>query len=61
MAYETIVGMLIPKFTIRRLLAITAVCAVISLVGTFAIRGQAWAIALIVTLAAFAAGFGAYL
>jgi hypothetical protein len=53
--------MLIPKFTIRRLLILTAVCAVISLVGTFAFRGQPWAIALIVALAAFVMGFGAYL
>jgi hypothetical protein len=57
--------MILPKFTIRRLLGITAVFAVISLVIAFAVRGQAWAIAVSVVVAALLAGlfvyFGFYL
>ena len=53
--------MLIPKFTIRRLLAITTLFAVFSLVATFAVRGQPWAIAVVVAVFGLAMGFGAYL
>jgi uncharacterized membrane protein len=35
--------MLIPRFSIRWLLGLTAVCAAISLVLSFAARGAAWA------------------
>jgi hypothetical protein len=36
--------MLIPQFSLRWLLALTALCAGVSLVLSFAIRGQTWAI-----------------
>jgi hypothetical protein len=36
--------MLIPRFTIRALLAVTALCALFSLVIAGAVRGQPWAI-----------------
>lgn len=38
--------MLIPRFTIRWLLALTTVCAGLSLVLSYAVQGKAWAIAL---------------
>lgn len=38
--------MLMPQFSLRWVLAVTAVCAVLSLIAAFAIRGTAWAMAL---------------
>ena len=52
--------MLIPQFTIRRLLTITAVFAVIFFVGTFASRGQAWAVAVTATIGSLVLGFISY-
>lgn len=42
-ACATIEYMLIPRYTVRRLLAITTVCAVLALIFQQAIRGAAWA------------------
>jgi len=53
--------MLIPQFTIRRMLAITAVFAVICVVGTFATRGQPWAVAITVMIGSLVLGFVSYL
>ncbi len=61
--------MLIPQFSLRWLLALMALCAGISLILSFAIRGQSWAIGAaaalggIVSLAALyvAAFLGAWL
>jgi hypothetical protein len=36
--------MLIPRFSLRWLLGLTTVCAVISLVLSYAVRGQPWAL-----------------
>ncbi len=56
--------MLIPQFSLRWVLIVTALCAVLSLIAAFAIRGTAWAMALTlgfaslsITLAAHAALF----
>jgi hypothetical protein len=38
--------MLIPQFSLRWVLFVTAICAVISLIAAFALRGTAWAMAL---------------
>jgi hypothetical protein len=43
--------MLIPRFTVRQLLVITALCALAALVVSLALRGEAWAIALTLALA----------
>ena len=42
--------MLTPQFTLRRLLFIVTVCAVLSLVPTIAARGYLWAVALAMAL-----------
>ena len=42
--------MLTPQFTLRRLLLIVTVCAVLSLVPTVAARGYLWAVALAMAL-----------
>ncbi len=39
--------MLIPRFSIRLMLTVTAICAVIFLVGNYAARGQTWALAIL--------------
>jgi len=56
--------MLIPQFSLRWVLAVTAVCAVFSLILAMALRGSPWAIALsigvaslVVTLAVHGAVF----
>ena len=54
-------SMLSPQFTIRRLLTITSVFAVIFFVGTFASRDQAWAVAITATIGSLVLGFISYL
>jgi hypothetical protein len=44
--------MVIPRFSLRWLLALTTFCALLSLVVSLAIRGQAWAIGISAALAA---------
>jgi len=44
--------MLIPQFSLRSILAATAVCGVVSLVGAAALRGAPWAGAVIIAIAA---------
>jgi hypothetical protein len=39
-------GMLIPRFTLRRLFLVTTLCAVFFLVLSFALRGYVWAAAI---------------
>ncbi len=46
--------MLMPQFSLRWVLAVTAVCAVLSLIAAFAIRGTAWAMALTLGFASLA-------
>ena len=43
--------MLIPRFTIRRLFGITAVCGIFFLIVSFAVRGHLWAASISVALA----------
>ena len=43
--------MLIPQFSLRSILAATAVCGVVSLVGAAAVRGTPWAAAVIIAIA----------
>jgi hypothetical protein len=50
-------GMLIPRFTIRRLLLITALCGAFFLVVSLAIRGRVWAAAISVAVLAAAVSF----
>lgn len=49
--------MILPQYTIRRMLAITAGCAVVFAVFGLAARGQQWAIAVSVAVAAGAVAF----
>jgi hypothetical protein len=49
--------MLLPQYTVRRLLAITTACALVFAVFGLAARGQQWAIAVSVAVAAGAAAF----
>ncbi|HUY88772.1 MAG TPA: hypothetical protein VMV10_08570 [Pirellulales bacterium] len=46
--------MLIPQFSLRWVLGVTAACGVLSLVAAMALRGSAWAMA--ITLAAASLG-----
>ena len=52
--------MLIPRFTIRGLLLLTAVCAVFFAVLTAALRGQIWAAAVSIAVAAVVLAFMIY-
>ena len=52
--------MLIPRFTIRWLLGLTAICSVFFLVLASAIRGQLWAIALSIAVASAVVAFLCY-
>jgi hypothetical protein len=52
--------MLIPRFSLRVMLLLIAICAVISLVMGFAIRGAPWAIAVTVSILLLVATFGIY-
>jgi hypothetical protein len=47
--------MLIPQFSLRSILAVTAVCGIVSLVGAAALHGAPWAGAVIISIAALAA------
>jgi hypothetical protein len=53
-AYGTIERMVIPQFSLRWILAVTAVCAVFSLILAAAVRGSPWAIALSIAVASLA-------
>ncbi|HWB09880.1 MAG TPA: hypothetical protein VG826_11665 [Pirellulales bacterium] len=44
-----------PQFSLRSILAVTAVCGIVSLVGAAALRGAPWAGAVITSIAALAA------
>jgi hypothetical protein len=44
--------MLIPQFSLRSILAVTAVCGFVSLIGAAAIRGAPWAGAVVLAIAA---------
>jgi hypothetical protein len=46
--------MLIPQFSLRWLLALTALCAGLSLILSFAFRGQTWAIGMATALGSIA-------
>ncbi|HEV7221600.1 MAG TPA: hypothetical protein VGN42_02810 [Pirellulales bacterium] len=52
--------MLIPQFSLRSVLYVTAICAVLSLVAAMAMRGTAWAMALTVAVASLSITFLAY-
>jgi hypothetical protein len=52
--------MLIPQFTLRRLLALTAVCGGVFLVLSQAVAGSAWAIGVSVAIGSLVAVFAAY-
>lgn len=52
--------MLIPRFTIRGLLLLTTVCGVFFAVLTAALRGQIWAAAVSIAVAAVALAFIVY-
>ena len=56
----TINGMLLPKFTIRSLLAVMTGSSLLCLVAMFAVRGQYWAIAITVPVLALALTFLIY-
>jgi hypothetical protein len=47
--------MLIPQFSLRWVLGVTAACGVLSLVAAMALRGSAWAMALTIAAASLAA------
>jgi hypothetical protein len=49
--------MLIPRFSVRWMLLATTVCAFVFLVARFAVRGDAWAVAIVVAVAALATLF----
>jgi hypothetical protein len=44
--------MLIPQFSLRWILAVTAVCGFVSLIGAAAVRGAPWAAAVVVAIGA---------
>jgi hypothetical protein len=44
--------MLVPQFSLRWILALTAVCGVVSLVGAAALRGTPWAAAVVISIGA---------
>ena len=48
----TITVMLIPQFSLRSILAATAVCGFVSLIGAAAVRGAPWAAAVVIAIAA---------
>lgn len=52
--------MLIPQFSLRRLLGVMAALAVVSLIASFGVRGHSWALAATGALAATALAFLAY-
>ncbi len=52
--------MLIPRFSVRWMLLLTACCAVFAFVVSLAVAGHVWAIALSVTLASTALIFTLY-
>jgi hypothetical protein len=52
--------MLIPRFTIRWLLALTAVCAVFFLILTFGVRGALWAAAMSIAVGSLIVAFACY-
>jgi hypothetical protein len=52
--------MLIPRFTIRWLLGLTAVCSVFFLVLASALRGQLWAMALSIAITSAVVAFLCY-
>jgi hypothetical protein len=52
--------MLIPRFTIRWLLALMTVASVFFLVVSLAVQGKTWAIALSITVASLGAAFLMY-
>jgi cytochrome bd-type quinol oxidase subunit 2 len=47
--------MLIPQFSLRWVLGVTAACGVLSLVAAMALRGSAWAMSLTIAAASVAA------
>jgi len=52
--------MILPQFSIRWLLGMTAAMAALSLVASFAYKGQAWAIGILGALGSLALTFAAY-
>ncbi|HVA48458.1 MAG TPA: hypothetical protein VNH11_18990 [Pirellulales bacterium] len=46
--------MIAPQFSLRTILAVTAVCGFVSLIGAAAVRGTPWARAIMLALAALA-------
>jgi len=52
--------MLIPRFSIRWLLAMTTACAVFFAIVASAVRGQIWAVAISVSVASLAVAFLLY-
>jgi hypothetical protein len=46
--------MLIPQYSLRSILAVTAACGFVSLIGAAAVRGAPWAQALVTSIAALA-------
>ena len=52
--------MLIPKFSVRWLLILTAVCAALSLIIAAAVKGRAWALAFSLGVGAVALTFLVY-
>ena len=52
---------LIPQFSLRLILAITAVLAVVSFIGAQAMRGAPWAAGVSLGLGALALAFGVYM
>ncbi len=46
--------MLIPRYSLSRMLLIVTVCAVVSLIVSFALRGQPWALGISLALATLA-------
>lgn len=52
--------MLLPQFTIRRMLALMAVCGVLFLVLSMAVAGHAWAIGISVAIGSVVVVFAVY-
>lgn len=52
--------MLIPRFTIRWLLLLTTICAVVFFIVGFAVRGESWAIAISTSVVSLAFAFFLY-
>ena len=46
--------MLVPQFSLRSILAATAVCGFVSLIGAAALHGTPWAMAVVIAIAALA-------